>query len=165
MTFGKFTSLPSLMIFAWILSETKPLIIVSLSTLFHVSPSGYSASLINLKCFGMEVFQTHGTLEVSWVPQPQLRHLIWVQYVLQRVQNTCLSDSCCHHESFPQFPIYQWVPFCCVTMVYASQLQQVEVSGHGYLTVYQWESALLTMSPSNCSDPVHLLLGYTRITS
>ena len=38
------TSLPSLTIFVQILSEAKPLIMVSLSILFHVSPSGYSPS-------------------------------------------------------------------------------------------------------------------------
>ena len=54
------------MIFARILLEAKPLIIVSLSTLFHVSPSGYSGYLFDQsKRFGMEVFQTHDTLEQS----------------------------------------------------------------------------------------------------
>ena len=49
MTLAKVTSLPSLMIFAWILSEAKPLINVSLSILFHVAPSGYYASFTNLR--------------------------------------------------------------------------------------------------------------------
>ena len=49
MTLGKVTSLPFLMIFVWILSGAKALIIVSLNTLFCVSPSGYSAFLTNLR--------------------------------------------------------------------------------------------------------------------
>ena len=44
MTLASVTLLPSLMIFAQILSEAKALIMISLSILFHVSPSGYSPS-------------------------------------------------------------------------------------------------------------------------
>ena len=49
MTLASVTSLPSLITFAQMLSEAKPLIMVSLSTLFCESPSGYSASLTNLR--------------------------------------------------------------------------------------------------------------------
>ena len=65
MTLGKVTSLPSLMIFAQILSEAK---------LAYYSVSQYSVLCVPLwilhlfdqsKSFGMEVFQTHGTLEQS----------------------------------------------------------------------------------------------------
>ena len=70
MTLGKVTSLPFLIIFAKILSEAKPLMIVSLSTDYSVPQYSVLCAPLCILClfdqsksFGMEVFQTHGTLE------------------------------------------------------------------------------------------------------
>ena len=53
------------MILAWILSEAKPLINVSLSILFHVSLIWILCFLHKSKSLCVEVFQTHGTLKKS----------------------------------------------------------------------------------------------------
>ena len=65
MTLVSVTSLPSLMTLALILSEAKPMMIVSQSTLFHIAPSGYSASFTNLSAFDVKVLQTQRFLEQS----------------------------------------------------------------------------------------------------
>ena len=62
MTLVGVTSLPSLMILALILSEAKPLMIVSWSTPFHIAPSGYSASFNSLSSL------VHESLPDSEIP-------------------------------------------------------------------------------------------------
>ena len=90
MTLGKVTSLPSLMIFAQILirDQTTDYCVAQYSVL--CVPLWIPCLFDQSKHFGMEIFQTHGTLEQSLeFLQLQLRHLIWVLCALQKVQNTC----------------------------------------------------------------------------
>ena len=110
MNLGKVTSLPSLMIFVWILSEAKPLIIVSLSTMFHVFPSRYSASLTNLRAFMWQPSRLMEPWNSLLSSTNAIKAFDLGAMCSSKSSNTFLSDSCFHHGSFPHFPIYQWAP-------------------------------------------------------